>query len=142
VAGAVGSAGGVTSLISFPALLAVGINPLPANVTQVVAFVASWPGSALGSRAEPRGQAPLLRHWAPLIAAASCAGVALLLCVLATVFARLVPLLLVSALPPFSSNSALAGGTSGISGATAGYCSRAGWSPYRFTTATSGLARA
>ena len=62
--GAVGSAGGITSLISYPALLAIGIPPLPANVTQAVAFVASLPGSALGSRPELRGQGPWLRRWA------------------------------------------------------------------------------
>jgi len=33
VAAVIGSAGGITSLISYPALLAVGIAPLPANVT-------------------------------------------------------------------------------------------------------------
>ena len=49
LAGAAGSAGGITSLISYPALLAAGIPPLPANVTQAVAFVTCLPGSALGS---------------------------------------------------------------------------------------------
>jgi hypothetical protein len=56
LAGAVGSAGGITSLISYPALLAIGIPPLPANVTQAVAFVTCLPGSALGSRPELRGR--------------------------------------------------------------------------------------
>lgn len=51
-AGIVGSAGGTGSLISYPALPAVGIGPLAANVTSAVAFVAAWPGSALGSRPE------------------------------------------------------------------------------------------
>jgi uncharacterized protein len=36
-AGIVGSAGGTASLISYPAPLAVGIPPLPANVTNAVA---------------------------------------------------------------------------------------------------------
>lgn len=95
LAGAEGSAGGITSLVSYPALLAVGIAPLAANVTQAVAFVASWPGSVLGSRPELRGQGPWLRHWALLVATGSAAGVALLLLVPATVFARVVPFLLV-----------------------------------------------
>lgn len=56
LAGIVGSAGGTASLISYPALLAVGLPPLPANITNAVAFVAAWPGSALGSRPELRGQ--------------------------------------------------------------------------------------
>jgi uncharacterized membrane protein YfcA len=45
IAGVVGSAGGTASLIAYPALLAVGIPPLTANVTVSVAFVAAWPGS-------------------------------------------------------------------------------------------------
>lgn len=73
-AGVVGSAGGTASLISYPALLAVGIPPLPANVTNAVAFVTAWPGSALGSRPELDGQGPWLRRWAPLAVAGSAVG--------------------------------------------------------------------
>jgi uncharacterized membrane protein YfcA len=94
LAGAVGSAGGITSLISYPALLAVGIPPLPANVTQAVAFVTCLPGSALGSRPELRGQFPWVRRWALLMAVGSSAGVALLLCTPSHVFGRIVPFLL------------------------------------------------
>src|SRR4051794_41877012 len=50
VAGVVGTAGGITSLISYPALLAVGVPPLAADVANLVALVACWPGSALVSR--------------------------------------------------------------------------------------------
>jgi uncharacterized membrane protein YfcA len=94
IAGAVGSAGGITSLISYPALLAIGIPPLPANVTQAVAFVTCLPGSALGSRPELRGQGPWLRRWAVLTALGGAAGVALLLCTPGHIFARIVPFLL------------------------------------------------
>jgi hypothetical protein len=97
IAGAAGSAGGITSLVSYPALLGVGLSPLSANVTQAVAFVASWPGSAAGSRPELAGRAPLLKRWAPLIAVGSAAGVALLLCIPAATFARVVPYLLILA---------------------------------------------
>ena len=94
LAGAVGSAGGITSLISYPALLAVGIPPLPANVTQAVAFVTCMPGAALGSRPELRGQWPWVRQWAVVAAAGGAAGVALLLGTPAHVFGRIVPFLL------------------------------------------------
>ena len=94
VAGIVGSAGGTASLISYPALLAAGIPPLAANVTNAVAFVAAWPGSALGSRPELRGQGPWLRRWAPLAAAGSAAGAGLLLVTPARTFDRVVPFLL------------------------------------------------
>ena len=93
LAGIVGSAGGTASLISYPALLAVGLPPLPANITNAVAFVAAWPGSALGSRPELRGQGPWLQRWAPLTAAGSAAGAALLL-VTPAAFDRVVPFLL------------------------------------------------
>jgi uncharacterized membrane protein YfcA len=97
LAGAVGSAGGITSLISYPALLAVGIPPLPANVTNAVALVASWPGSAMGSRPELRGQGSWLRHWALLTAVGGAGGTALLLLTPTGVFGRVVPFLLVFA---------------------------------------------
>jgi uncharacterized membrane protein YfcA len=97
VAGAVGSAGGITSLISYPALLAVGIPALPANVTQSVAFVTCLPGSALGSRPELRGQGAWVRRWAALTAAGGAAGVALLLNTPDRVFGRIVPFLVAAA---------------------------------------------
>jgi len=79
VAGVVGSAGGTASLLAYPALLAVGIPPLPANVTISAAFVAAWPGSALGSQPELHGQGPWLWRWAWLAVGGSAAGAALLL---------------------------------------------------------------
>jgi uncharacterized membrane protein YfcA len=94
LAGTAGSAGGITSLISYPVLLAVGIPPLAANVTQAVAFVACLPGSALGSRPELRGQGPFLRRWAVLTAAGSTVGVVLLLTTPGHLFGRIVPFLL------------------------------------------------
>ena len=92
-----GSAGGITSLISYPALLAVGIAPLPANVTNAVALVASFPGSALGSRLELKGQGRWIRRWALTAMLGGVAGVALLLLTPDRVFNRIVPYLLASA---------------------------------------------
>jgi hypothetical protein len=93
LAGLVGSAGGTASLISYPALLAAGIPPLAANVTNAVAFVACWPGSAAGSRTELRGQRRWLRRWAPLAALGGAAGAALLLVTPVAAFDRVVPFL-------------------------------------------------
>jgi uncharacterized protein len=93
LAGMVGSAGGIASLISYPVLLAVGIPPLPANVADTVAFVASLPGSALGSRPELRGQGRRVVRLAPLAVAGSSVGAVLLLLTPAGVFARIVPFL-------------------------------------------------
>src|SRR6266498_5963906 len=79
LAGMVGSAGGIASLIAYPALLAVGIAPLPANVADTLASVASLPGSALGSRPELRGQGSRVLRLAPLAVAGSGAGAVMLL---------------------------------------------------------------
>lgn len=97
VAGVIGAAGGITSLISYPALLAIGIAPLPANVTNAVALMASLPGSALGSRPELRGQVQWLRRWALVAVVGSAIGVALLLLTPEHVFNHLVPYLLAAA---------------------------------------------
>jgi hypothetical protein len=55
-AGLVGSIAGLASLISYPVLLAIGLPPVTANVTNTVALVFSSGGSALGSRPELSGQ--------------------------------------------------------------------------------------
>ena len=93
LAGAVGSAGGIASLISYPALLAVGISALPANMTNAVAFIACLPGSALGSRPELRGQGRRLLRMVPLAIAGGVAGALLLLVTPAAVFSQVVPFL-------------------------------------------------
>ena len=97
VAGVLGAAGGITSLISYPALLVIGIAPLPANVTNAVALMASLPGSALGSRPELKGQGPWLRRWALVAVLGGAVGVALLLLTPDRVFNNLVPFLLILA---------------------------------------------
>jgi uncharacterized protein len=71
----------------------VGIPPLPANVTDTIAFVASLPGSALGSRPELRGQGRQILRLAPLAIAGSSAGAVLLLLTPAGIFDQLVPFL-------------------------------------------------
>ena len=94
LAGVVGTAGGITSLISYPALLWVGIPALPATVANTVAIVACWPGSAAASRPELRGRGPWLRRWIPVAAAGGAAGSVLLLVTPAGVFGRVVPFLI------------------------------------------------
>ena len=97
LAGVVGSAGGIASLISYPVLLAVGLPAKPANVADTIAFVASLPGSALGSGPELRGQGRRALRLAPLAVAGSGAGAGLLLLTPAGVFRRIVPFLVVLA---------------------------------------------
>jgi uncharacterized membrane protein YfcA len=96
LAGLVGSAGGITSLISYPALLVVGVPALAANVVNIIALVACWPGSALTSRAELAGRGSWLLRWVPVAAVGGAVGAALLLAIPAGVFTRVVPFLVAS----------------------------------------------
>jgi uncharacterized protein len=93
VAGVAGTAGGIATLVSYPALLAVGIAPLAANVTNSIAMVGS--GLASASRAAPdlTGQGPAIRRWLPVTIALSLAGAVLLIVTPGGVFDRVVPFL-------------------------------------------------
>jgi hypothetical protein len=93
VGGLVGTAGGITSLVSYPALLLAGIAPLQANIANLVALVACWPGSAISSQPELRGHGPWLRRWGIVAAAGGAAGSVLLLVTPPGVFSRVVPFL-------------------------------------------------
>jgi uncharacterized membrane protein YfcA len=78
-AGLAGSMAGLASLISYPALLAVGLAPVQANVTNTVALVFSGVGAALGSRPELRGEGPRVRRLAlPAVLGGIVGGVLLL----------------------------------------------------------------
>ncbi|MDN5916454.1 MAG: sulfite exporter TauE/SafE family protein [Pseudonocardia sp.] len=92
-AGALGAAGGITSLVSYSALLAVGLPPLPATVANLVAVVGSGPGAALTSRSELRSVAAPLRQALPSAILAAAAGSLLLLLTPPGVFSLIVPYL-------------------------------------------------
>jgi uncharacterized membrane protein YfcA len=94
LAGVVGTAGGISSLISYPALLSVGLTALPASVTNIVALVVCWPGSALASQPELVGRKSWLRRWAVVAASGGVVGSGLLLSTPPGVFSRVVPYLL------------------------------------------------
>jgi hypothetical protein len=93
VAGLVGTAGGITSLVSYPALLLAGVAPLQANIANLVAVVACWPGSAVVSQPELRGRGPWLLRWGIVAAAGGAVGSVLLLNTSAGIFGRVVPFL-------------------------------------------------
>jgi uncharacterized membrane protein YfcA len=93
-AGLIGSIAGLASLISYPALLATGIPPITANVTNTAALVTVGIGSVSASRPELRGQG---RRLVPLAGAAvlgGVAGAALLLLTPSDAFERIVPWLI------------------------------------------------
>jgi hypothetical protein len=92
-AGTLGAAGGITSLISYPALLAIGVPPFAANATNIVALTSFWPGSAHGSRQELAGRRSWLLRWTPAMLAGGAAGAVLLLVTPSDAFKRVVPFL-------------------------------------------------
>lgn len=93
LAGVVGTAGGITTLIAYPALLLSGLPALPATVTGSVALVACWPGSALASRPELAGTGRWLLRWGSIAVAAGATGAVLLISTPPGVFSRIVPFL-------------------------------------------------
>jgi uncharacterized protein len=101
-AGTVNAVAGGGTLITFPALVAVGLAPVPANVTNSIAVCPGYLASVYGSRedltamAARRGRATLLA----LVPTALCGmavGCALLLLTPARAFEIVVPLLILGA---------------------------------------------
>ncbi len=92
--GLVGSIAGLASLTTYPALLAVGLPPVSANVTNTVALIFNGVGSISASRPELTGQGPWLKRSIPIMAAGGMVGAALLLLTPADGFEKLVPILI------------------------------------------------
>jgi uncharacterized membrane protein YfcA len=92
--GLAGSIAGLASVTTYPALLAVGLPPIAANVTNTVALVFNGIGSMWGSRPELTGQGPRLRGIAPMAALGGVVGAVLLLSTPAEGFEKIVPILL------------------------------------------------
>ncbi len=97
VAGAVNAVAGGGSLISFPALLAVGYPSVQANVTNTVALFPGYAGSVAGGRAELDGQGARIRSLAVVSVLGGIAGAVLLLTTPSDVFRRVVPFLVLLA---------------------------------------------
>lgn len=96
-AGITGSTAGLASLISYPALLAIGLPPVTANVTNTVALIGSSIGSVSGSRAELHRQGRDIRRYLWIAVLAGAIGATLLLIGPADTFEGLVPYLIASA---------------------------------------------
>lgn len=97
VAGGVNAVAGGGSLISFPALVAAGYEPLIANVTNTVAL---WPGYAAGSwayRQELSRQGRRITAMIPASGAGAVVGSVLLLSTPSAAFEAMVPFLIYGA---------------------------------------------
>lgn len=96
LAALVGTAGGITTLVSYPALLVLGIPPFAANAANIVAAVACWPGSAFASRRELAGHRRWVLQWSIVAAAGGTVGTVLLLTTPPGVFVEVVPWLVLA----------------------------------------------
>ncbi|MGY0059811.1 sulfite exporter TauE/SafE family protein [Streptomyces sp. LZ34] len=92
--GLAGSIAGLASLFSYPALLAAGLPPVAANVTNTVALFSNTVGTAAGSRTELRGQRARLLRLGVLAALGGAVGAALLLGTPSSAFEAVVPWLI------------------------------------------------
>ncbi|MFI6132023.1 sulfite exporter TauE/SafE family protein [Micromonospora sp. NPDC051141] len=95
-AGTVNAVAGGGSLITFPALIATGLPPVAANVSNSVAVFPGYAASVAGSRADlPRGRA--LWSLLPTAAVGTALGCVLLLATPARAFEVVVPFLVLGA---------------------------------------------
>jgi uncharacterized protein len=96
-AGLSGSIAGLASLVSYPALLATGIPPVTANVTNTVSLVLNSVGSVSASRPELTGQRRRLPRLTGAALVGGATGAVLLLLTPSGAFERLVPWLIAAA---------------------------------------------
>jgi uncharacterized protein len=94
VAGTVSAMAGGASLLTFPMLLALGLPPLAANVTNTTGLIPTAVGAALASREELEGQRSLMIFLLAPMIAGSLAGAAILLLIPSGVFGAIVPFLI------------------------------------------------
>ncbi|WP_037079041.1 sulfite exporter TauE/SafE family protein [Pseudonocardia spinosispora] len=99
LAGAVNAVAGGGSMISFPALLAMGITPVTANVTNSVAALPGYAGGSFGYRSELSDQGRRIGRLAAVSVLGAVGGAVTLLTVSPEVFRAIVSwLVLASAL--------------------------------------------
>ncbi len=94
LAGIVSTVVSLASVISYPALLAIGLPPLAANMTNTVSLLFTGVGAAAGSRPELVGQGARIRRLGLVTALGGGAGAALLLLTPPQTFVRAAPVLI------------------------------------------------
>lgn len=93
-AGAVNTAVGSGSLITFPLLLALGVPPVTSNVSNTMGLVGGGLGGVFGYRRELAGQTRTLKYLVSATTAGGIAGASLLIMAPPLVFATIVPYLI------------------------------------------------
>lgn len=96
-AGTVNTIVGSGSLITFPTLLALGVSPVVANVSNTVGLVPGTLSGTIGYRRELRGQATRLAKLGIAALAGGAVGAWLLLVLPATAFESVVPYFILAA---------------------------------------------
>jgi uncharacterized protein len=98
---AAGTAGGIlstvvaiASLVTYPVLLALGVPPLSANMTNTVSLVLTGAGAVAGSRLELAGQGRRVLRLGVITALGGAAGAVVLLLTPASAFILVVPVLI------------------------------------------------
>ena len=91
VAGTANTIAGGGSLLTFPLLVALGLPPLDANVTNTVGIAPAGLGGAIGYRRELVGQRGRMLVLLPFTVVGAAAGAALLLTTPARPFDRVAP---------------------------------------------------
>src|SRR5450432_694272 len=91
--GIAASVASVASVVSYPALLALGLPPLAANVTNTMSLVFCVPGAVLGAKPELTGQRSRVLRFGAVMAAGGALGAAVLLLAPPGAFALAVPVL-------------------------------------------------
>jgi uncharacterized membrane protein YfcA len=94
LAGAINAVAGGGTLVSFPALLAVGISPVTANITSSVGLLTGYAGGSVAYRQELAGQRDRVRALAAAGVVGGVAGALLLLVTPGDRFRAVVPYLI------------------------------------------------
>ncbi|GAA1746179.1 sulfite exporter TauE/SafE family protein [Aeromicrobium alkaliterrae] len=94
-AGTINTVVGSGTLITFPTLLAIGVPPVTANVSNTIGLVPGSVSGAIGYRAELAGQKRRALWLIPASAIGAIAGAVLLLVLPSEAFSAIVPVLIV-----------------------------------------------
>jgi uncharacterized membrane protein YfcA len=97
LAGIASTVASVASVVSYPVLLAIGLPPLAANVTNTMSLFSTAAGSVVGARPELAGQRARALRLGAITALGGAAGAGALLLAPAATFAVVVPVLIAGA---------------------------------------------